>query len=175
MRRGLLYMSLRLVSGLHVQYSACTILGQWPGKPCVFSIYKKIYSTPGNQNKTGQLAKLGVKPRNCNEKWWPDPWPTPFQNWPIAPKLAKFGAQVHYRFWPISKLAKKLANRMRHSSHTNTRSVAHPPHQVVQRVVQQSPQRLVKTPLIEDLLDPNRPRNGLIDGRLTLQVVVVQD
>lgn len=149
---------------------ACTIQcmyntwPDWPTKACLFSIYKKIYSTPGNQNKTGQLAKLGVKPRNCNEKWWPDPWPTQFQNWPIGQKLAKFGARVQYRFRPISKLAKKLANRMRHSSHTSIRSVAHPPYQVVQRVVQQSPQRLVKTPLIEDLLDPNRPRNGLIDG-----------
>ena len=168
-------MSLRLVSGLHVQYSACTILGQWPGEPCLFSIYKKIYSTPGNQNKTGQLAKLGVKPRNCNEKWWPDPWPTPCQNWPIGQQLANVGARGHSGVRPRANLANHRATRRRHSSHTNNRIVAHPPHQVVQRVVQQSPQRLVETPLVEDLLDPNRPRNGLIDGRLALQVVVVQD
>lgn len=171
--RDAVYCTCRWVLHSGCMYS--TAWTDWPSKVCLFSIYKKIYSTPGNQNKTGQLAKLGVKPRNCNEKWWPDPWPTPFQNWPIGQKLAKFGARVQYRFRPISKLAKKLANRMRHSSHTNNRIVAHPPHQVVQRVVQLSPQRLVKTPLIEDLLDPNCPRNGLIDGRLALQVVVVQD
>lgn len=145
---------------IQCMYNTCRL----PPKPCLFSIYKKIYSTPGNQNKTGKLAKWGVNRWNCNEKCLPDRLPPPFQNWQIAPKLAKFGARVQYRFWPVSKLAKKLAKRIRHSSHTNIRSVAHPPYQVVQRVVQQSPQRLVKTPLIEDLLDPNRPRNGLIDG-----------
>lgn len=62
------------------------------------------------------------------------------------------------------KTGHKTGQHFCHSSHTNNRIVAHPPYQAVQRVVQQSPQRLVKTPLIEDLLDPNRPRNGLIDG-----------
>lgn len=115
-----------------------TKLANWPN----WGINVEIATKSGGQIrgqprfKTGQLAK----------------------NWP------NLGARVQYSFGPISKLAKKLANRMRHSSHTNIRSVAHPPYQVVQRVVQQSPQRLVKTPLIEDLLDPNRPRNGLIDG-----------
>jgi hypothetical protein len=115
-----------------------TKLANWPN----WGINVEIATKSGGQIrgqprfKTGQLAK----------------------NWP------NLGARVQYGFRPISKLAKKLANRMRHSSHTNNRIVAHPPHQVVQRVVQQSHQRLVKTPLVEDLLDPNRPRNGLIDG-----------
>lgn len=126
-----------------------TKLANWPN----WGINVEIATKSGGQIrgqprfKTGQLAK----------------------NWP------NLGARVQYSFRPISKLAKKLANLIRHSSHTNIRSVVHPPYQAVQRVVQQSPQRLVETPLIEDLLDPNRPRNGLIDGRLALQVVVVQD
>ena len=94
------------------------------------------------------------------------------QNWQNLAHVYNTGFAVcQIRF----KTGKKTGKHFCHSSHTNTRIVAHPPYQAVQRVVQQSPQRLVKTPLIEDLLDPNRPRNGLIDGRLALQVVVVQD
>lgn len=151
---------IRTACTIQCMYNTCHL----PPRPRILSIYKKIYSTPGNQNKTGKLAKWGVKRWNCNEKCLPDRLPPPFQNWQIAPKLAKFDARVQYGFRLLPKLAKKLAKHMRHSSHTNIRIVAHPPYQVVQRVVQQSPQRLVKTPLIEDLLDPNRPRNGLIDG-----------
>lgn len=71
----------------------------------ILSIYKKIHSTPGNQNKTGKLAKWGVDRCNCNEKWLPDRLPPPFQNWQIAPKLAKFGARVQYRFRHLPDLA----------------------------------------------------------------------
>lgn len=75
----------------------------------------------------------------------------------------------------VFKTGQKTGQPIRHFSHTNNRIVAHPSYQVVQRVVQQSAHGVVETPLIEDLLDPNRPRNGLIDGRPALQVVVVQD
>lgn len=86
--------------------------------------------------KTGQLAKNW---QNLAHVYTTDFGR--FQNWP--------------KNWPIACVTPVTQT---------PEALYHPPHQVVQRVVQQSPQRLVKTPLIEDLLDPNRPRYGLIDG-----------
>lgn len=78
-------------------------------------------------------------------------------------------------FGPCQNWQKNWQNAYATPVTQTTESLYHPSYQVVQRAVQQSPQRLVKTPLVEDLLDPNRPRNGLIDGGLALQIVVVQD
>ena len=86
-------------------------------------------------------------------------------NWP---KTGQIWPHKYNRFEVLArsghKTGQKTGQHSCHSSHTNNRIVAHPSYQVVQRVVQQSAQRVVETPLIEDLLDPNRPRNGLIDG-----------
>nr|DAP28583.1 MAG TPA: hypothetical protein [Caudoviricetes sp.] len=51
-----------LVSGTQVDYDRMysTDLPN-ARKILILSIYKKIYSTPGNQNKTGKLAKWGYK------------------------------------------------------------------------------------------------------------------
>lgn len=175
-------MSLSLVMRyrpLHVQYSACTTpTCQMPEK-FLYSLYIRkftqllvIRTKLANWQNRGYIVAIATKSGCqilCHPRFKTGKSPQNWQN------LAHVYNTVFATCQIWQKTGKKTGKRMRHSSHTNNRSVAHPPHQVVQRVVQQSPQRLVKTPLIEDLLDPDRPRNGLIDGRLALQVVVVQD
>ena len=169
-------MSLSLVMGASA--AACTTPCQMPEK-FLYSLYIRkftqllvIRTKLANWQNGGINVEIATKSACqivCHPRFKTGKSP---QNWQNL-------AHVYNTIFPTcqiwQKTGKKTGKRMRHSSHTNTRIVAHPPYQVVQRVVQQSPQRLVKTPLIEDLLDPNRPRNGLIDGRLALQIVVVQD
>lgn len=113
-----------LVSGPQVDYNRMynTDLPN-ARKILILSIYKKIHSTPGNQNKTGKLAKWGVNRCNCNEKWLPDPLPPPFQNWQIAPKLAKFGARVQYRFRHLPDLPENWQKNWQ--THTSLQSHKH--------------------------------------------------
>lgn len=167
-------MSLRLASGLHVQ-NHLSKNQQNLYTPYIYSKFTYFLLTI---IKTGKLvierrnvAIATKSPDQIRDHFG-------FKTGRLVKNCLLLGTST-LRISPLVKTGQKMVTKTgrhtRHSSHTNIRSVAHPPYQVVQRVVQQSPQRLVKTPLIEDLLDPNRPRNGLIDGRLALQVVVVQD
>ena len=167
-------MSLRLTSGLHVQ-NPLSKNQQNLYTPYIYSKFTYFLLTI---IKTGKLvierrnvAIATKSPDQIRDHFG-------FKTGRVVKNGQLLGTST-LRISPLVKTGQKLATKTghptRHSSHTNTRIVARPPHHVVQRVVQQSPQRVIKTPLIEDLLDPNRPRNGLIDGRLALQVVVVQD
>ena len=148
----------------------------------IFAIYIENLLNSWQLEQNWQIGKMRGKTLQFQRKVVASLLATPVSKLANRSKTGKIWPHKYNRFRPfarsVSKLAKKLANHACPpftTSHTNNRIVAHPSYQVVQRVVQQSAQRVVETPLIEDLLDPNRPRNGLIDGRLALQVVVVQD
>lgn len=168
-------MSLRLAPGLHVQYSACTILAICHPNP-VYSLYIRkftqllvIRTKLANWQNGGINVEIATKSACqivCHPRFKTGKSP---QNWQNLAHVYSTDSG------PFQNWQKNWQNTYATPVTQTTESLYHPPHQVVQRVVQRSSQRLVETPLIEDLLDPNRPRNGLIDGRLALQVVVVQD
>lgn len=168
-------MSLRLASRLHVQYSACTILAICHPNP-VCSLYIRkftqllvIRTKLANWQNGGINVEIATKSACqivCHPRFKTGKSP---QNWQNLAHVYNTDSG------PFQNWQKNWQNAYVTPVTQTPESLYHPPYQVVQRVVQQSPQRLVKTPLIEDLLDPNRPRNGLIDGRLALQIVVVQD
>ena len=144
-------------------------------------IYRKFTHLPATETKLGNWSVID-KTLQFQRKVVVRSVTTSVSKLTDCSKTGQILAHKYNRFRPLVSLnfktGKKLVNHACPpfiTSHTYNRIVVHPSYQVVQRVVQQSAQRVVETPLIEDLLDPNRPRNGLIDGRPALQVVVVQD
>ena len=144
--------------------------------PCVrlaknlslYSLYIENSLISWQSEQNWPIGQIGGKTLQFQRKVVARSVANPVSKLANRPKTGQIWPHKYNRFEGVArsghKTGHKTGQHFCHSSHTNNRIVAHPSYQVVQRVVQQSAQRVVKTPLIEDLLDPNRPRNGLIDG-----------